>query len=90
MYCLWRLWRPLLILALRMPSFLQDKVRVRGKCLPINTEITVKATLVPIVWHCARRAEGTWEPLCTLQAYCPQEQTLPFSWFQLPTPELCL
>lgn len=70
-----------------MPPFLQDQVRVRGKCLIINIELTVECTLVPIVWHCVGGAYSTWEPLCILQAHCPQEQTLPFPWFQSPNPD---
>lgn len=84
----WVLWRLLLIPALRMPAFLRDEVTVTGKCLAIRTELILGPTLDPTValcWGSLRRME----PLCTVQTHCPQEQTLPFPRFWLPSHELC-
>lgn len=72
-----------------MPAFLGNQVRVRGKCLAINTELTVKTALVPIVWHCAGGVEGTWELLVYTPDALSSRANIALFRFRLPIPELC-
>lgn len=56
MHCLLGLWKTIVDPSSENSTFLWNQVRVRGKYLAINTELTVETTLVPIVWHCAEGA----------------------------------